>query len=202
MTTLSELINQVCDDLNRDDLTAQCSDAVVMAIRHFDRKRWWFAEGSQTFTTTASVSVYPLASNFRSMDYAEAQWPGENWHELRPRTLAEIKLMNQGQTTTGYPSDFAIYDQAMHLAYTPGGAYVVRYYYQKSLSDLTANGSNEWTTDCKDLVRAHAARTVAMRTLHDMELASAMATIESEEMTRLLDENDRRTSTGFARPRY
>jgi thiamine phosphate synthase YjbQ (UPF0047 family) len=47
MATLAELVNEVSDDIAREDLTSQCSDAVVMAIRHYDHKRWWFNEASQ-----------------------------------------------------------------------------------------------------------------------------------------------------------
>lgn len=202
MATLAELVNAVGDDLNRTDLTAQCSDAVVMAIRHYDRKRWWFSESSAVFTTTASATAYPLASDFRQMDYVEARWPGNDYQEVTPRDFPTIRRMLQGQSVTGYPTDYAIYDQQIHLAYTPNAAYVVRYYYLRALTDLTAAASNAWTTDCKDLVRASAARTVALRTLHDTELAAIQATIEQTEYMRLIDENDRRTTTGKITPCY
>lgn len=202
MATLSELINEVCDDLNRDDLTAQCSDAVVMAIRHFDSRRWWFSEGSATFTTTSTTSAYPLASNFRDMDYMEVALPGDNWQEVKETDFPTIRNMLQGQSVIGYPNKFAIYDEQIHLAYQPNDAYQVRYFYTKTLSDLTAEASNAWTTDCKELIRARAAKNVALRTLHDLELASMQGTIEQEEYVRLLDENDRRTTSGKAKPRY
>ena len=69
-------------------------------------------------------------------------------------------------------------------------------------TELTAGASNAWTTDCKDLIRAFAARTVALRTLHDAELAAMQATIEQTEYMRLIDENDRRTTTGAVPPVY
>lgn len=202
MATLSELINAVCDDLNRDDLTAQCSDAVVMAIRHFDSKRWWFSEGSATFTTTSTTSAYPLATDFRDMDYMEVSLPGDNWQEVKETDFPTIRQMLQGQTVTGYPDKFAIYDQAVHLAYQPNDAYQVRYYYTKTLADLTAAGSNAWTTDCRELIQARAAKRVALTTLHDAELASMFAPVEDEAYRRLLDENDRRTSSGKTTPKY
>ena len=202
MSTLHETINAVCDDLNRTDLTAQASDAVVMAIRHFDRKRWWFSESSATFTTTSTTSTYPLATDFRAMDYVEVRWPGDNWQELKSRDFGTVKRMLEGQTVTGYPEVYALRDSSLELAYQPNSEYLVRYYYLKALTDLTAEASNSWTTDCKDLIRAHAARTVALRTLHDVELAQVLAAVEQEEYQRLIEENDRRTTIGKATPHY
>lgn len=199
---LGELINAACDDLMRNDLTAQCSDAVVMAIRHYDRKRWWFSETSASFTTTSTASVYALASDFRDMDYMEIQYPGDNWQEVRERDFAKVRQMLEGQTLTGYPEVFAIRGEAIHLAYQPNGAYHVRYYYTRALGDLSAGASNSWTTDCKDLIRAFAARTVALRTMHDPELAAMHATIEQAEYLRLSDENERRVTTGKVKPCY
>ena len=195
MATLSQLVNEVSDDLARTDLTAQCSDAVVMAIRHYDHKRWWFNEASATFTTTASTTTYALPSDFRAVDYVEARLTGDEVQEVQPLDLPAIKKMLEGTSVTGYPEAYAIRDEKMWLAYTPNDAYTVRLYYLRSLSELTAGASNAWTTDCKDLIRAHASRTVATRTLHDGELASFMSVIEQTELTRLLAENDKRVAT-------
>ena len=202
MATLTELINAVTDDINRDDLTAQCSDAVVMAIAFYDAKPWWFAEGSATFSTTASTELYPLASDFKQMEYVEAKYPGDNWQEVTPTDFKTLKRKLQGVTVTGYPDEYAIFDQSLYLGYAPNGSYTVRYYYQKTLVDLTANGSNTWTTDCKDLIRASAARTVAARTLHDRELVDDFAALEALEYAKLREENDRRTTTGKVSPHY
>lgn len=199
---LGELINATADDLMRNDLTAQCSDAVVMAIRHYDRKRWWFAETSATFTTTSTTNVYVLASDFRDMDYMEIRYPGNNWQEVKERDFALVRQMLEGQNLTGYPEIFAIRGESIHLAYQPNADYPVRYYYTRALGDLTAGASNAWTTDCKDLIRASAARTVALRTLHDPDLAAIHATIEQTEYMRLSDENERRVSSGKVKPCY
>ncbi len=195
MATLAELVNEVSDDIAREDLTSQCSDAVVMAIRHYDHKRWWFNEASSTFTTTASTTTYALPSDFRAIDYIEARITGDEFQEVKPYDFPAIKKMLEGTSVTGYPEAFAIRDEKLWLAYTPNDAYTVRMYYIRALEDLTAGASNAWTTDCKDLIRAAASRTVATRTLHDAELVNFMATIEQTELTRLLAENDRRVAT-------
>ena len=202
MATLAELVNEVSDDIARTDLTAQCSDAVVMAIRHYDHKRWWFNEASSTFTTTASTTTYALPSDFRSIDYLEARITGDEFQEVIQHDFPTIKKMLEGSSVTGYPEAFAIRDEKVWLAYTPNDAYTVRMYYIRSLADMTAGASNSWTTDCKDLVRAAASRTVATRTLHDAELVNFMATIEQAELARLLAENDRRVSNSKVTPVY
>ena len=202
MATLSELINAVADDVNRSDMTSNCSDAVVLAIRHYDRKSWWFQEGSATFSTTASVELYPLASNFREMEYVEAKYPGDNWQEVVRCDFPSLKRKLQGVTVTGYPDEYAIYDNALYLGYAPNGSYQVRYYYNKTLTDLTANASNAWTTDGEELIRARAAKKVAMDVLHDAELAGLFEASERDALNSLTDENERRTTTGKITPKY
>jgi len=198
---LGELINAVGDDLNRTDLTSQCSDAVVMAIRHYDRKRWWFAETSYTFTTTSNTAVYSLPTNYREMDYVEVQDTGGRWSELSPATFSEVRKANEA-TATGLPDTYAIRDSKIHLANQPDLPYTVKLWYCKALGTLSASASSAWTTDCADLIRAHAAETVAMRTLHDGELAQYMREVKSSEYMRLLEENDRRVSNDKVEPVY
>ena len=202
MATLSELINAVADDLNRSDMTSNCSDAVVLAIRHYDRKSWWFQEGSATFSTTASVELYPLASDFREMEYVEAKYPGDNWQEVTRSDFPSLKRKLQGVTVTGYPDEYAIYDNALYLGYAPNGSYTVRYYYNRSLTELTADASNAWTTDGEELIKARAAKKVAMDALHDTELAGIFEASERDALNALTDENERRTTTGKIAPRY
>jgi len=203
MPTLSELINEVGDDIQRTDLTAQCSAAVVTAIRHYDHKRWWFAEGSATFTTTSNTSIYTLPTDYRATDYIECRWPGDNYQRLRPRDFPHVKRMLEGSpVVTGYPEVYAIRDEKLWLAYQPNGAYQVRHYYRRTLADLTGAASNAWTTDCRDLIRAHAAKQVALRTLHDGELATMFELIRGNEERALISENQMRTSHGKIKPHY
>ena len=203
MANFSQLVNEVADDINRTDLTAQCSAALAMAIRHYDRKRYWFNEGSATFTTTSATSVYALASDFRKMDYVEARWPGDNWQEVNERTFPYIKRMLEGQNVTGYPQDYVLRDRNMWIAYQPNGNYLVRYYYVKALpGDLTASASNVWTVEAPDLIRAKAAKTVALRTLHDLELAATFAEIIDEEELRITERAENQTSRGRSEVHY
>lgn len=203
MPNFSQLVNEIADDLNRDDLTAQCSSALNLSIQHFDRKRWWFNEGSGTFTTTSNTSVYVLSTDFRKMDYVEARWPGDNWQEVHERTFPYIKKMLEGQTVTGYPQDYAIRDLKMWLAYQPNSDYLVRYYYIKQLPGaLSASASNSWTVEAPDLVRAHAAKRVALRTLHDIEMANVFQAIVTEELTALEEKNEGIVAMGRSEPHY
>jgi hypothetical protein len=198
MATLNQIVNGVCDDLTRDDLTAECSATIVAAIRYYDRKRWWFSEASATFTTTSTESVYALPTDYRSTDYIEAQWPGNNWQEVREREFPWVKRMLEGQTITGYPEVYAKRDNKLWLAYAPNGAYTVRHYYVRHVDPPSAAGSNEWTTDCEQMIRAWASQRLALQKLHDKELADHFAEIRADEEYRLMEENDNRTAHGKA----
>lgn len=198
--TLDQLISAVCDDLNRDDLTAQASDAVAMAIRQYDHKGWWFHETSYTFSTTASTAAYPLPTNFRAMDMVRVRNPGGDWQEVIPASFSAVQSMLEASATTGYPDYYAIYDSELYLGVAPNDGFEARLYYRRSLTDLSGGASNAWTTDAQDLIRACAAKTVALRKMHDPELASMFSSIENTEYQRLLSENDKRVSTGKSVP--
>jgi hypothetical protein len=198
--TFDELVSAVCDDLNRSDLTAQASDAVSMAIRQYDHRGWWFHETSHTFSTTASTAVYPLPADFRSMDLVRIRQPGGDWQEVIPASFSAVQRMLEASATTGYPDYYAIYNSELYLGVAPNGGYEARLYYRRGLGEMSGGASNAWTTDAQDLIRAAAAKTVAIRKLHDPELASMFGSVESSEYVRLLAENDKRVSTGRSVP--
>ena len=201
--TIEILANDVGDDLNRTDLTAQCSAAVMMAIRHYDQRRWWFNEGSATFTATAT-STYNLPTDFRGMDYAEVRLSGGTRSRLRERDFATVKQLLEA-TSNGDPSVYALYDNDIWLYQFPDGTAngrVVTLYYIKNLAAITASGSNIWTGENQHLIRAAAAKTVALRTMHDPDLAAFFAQIEHDLLNTLIGENERRVTTGFSTPRY
>lgn len=203
MSTLGELISAVCDDLMRNDITAQVSDSVVLAIRHYDKSRWWFQEHTATFTTTAGVSVYPLPSDYRQMDYVEVRLPGNNDQEVRARDFTMIRKMLEGPSTGNYPEVYAIRGNEIHLAYAPNTAYVVTEYYVRTLPELSEGASNSWTTgDGEELIRAHAAERTALRTLHDKDLAADFTPIKNDAKARMDEENLRRLTRGKVKPHY
>lgn len=195
-----QLVNAVGDDLNRTNLTAQCSDAVVMAIRHYDHRPWWFQDGSRSFTLTATTSVYPLPSTFRKMDYLEVAITSGNWQEIVETDYDTVKHMLEGNAPTGQPSKYVVRNTDLIVAHQPASEYHARMYFTQSLVDHTASASSSWTTDAKDLIRASAAKTVAARTMHDIELAQLMAEIEQSEFVRLVNENEKRTTTNKVKP--
>ena len=201
MASLATLINEVCEDCgNRTDITAAASSAVALSIRHYDNRRWWFSEGSATFTASATSS-YSLPSDFKGMDYVEVRLSNGAWDEVDRRTWPEIKQALE-QTAQGIPEIYAVHDQKVHISKFPGSTneLTVRYYYRKSLTSLTASASNIWTNELSPLIRAAAAKTVSLRTLHDPELAALHAGVESSEYNNLVMENEQRVMSGTIEP--
>lgn len=200
--TFEVLVNDIGDDLNRTDLTAQCSDAAIMAIRHYDQRRWWFNEASATFTATAT-STYSLPSDFRGMDRVEVRLSGGTRSEVRPRDFDTVRRLLES-TSNGDPSVYAVYDNDIYLYQFPdstANGRVITLYYVKNLASITASGSNIWTGEYQYLIRHHAAKTVALRTIHDPDLAAMFTQLEFSELERMIAENERRVTTGFATPR-
>lgn len=198
--TLDQLISSVCDDLNRTDVTAQASDAVSMAIRQYDSRAWWFMESTHTFSTVAATAVYTLPTDARKLDHVKVRQPGGTWQQLERVSFSAIQDMLEDSASTGYPDYYAVYGEELYMATAPNGDYEAKLYYRAKLDDLSAGGSNAWTTDCADLIRACAAKTVAIRKMHDAELSAYFAAVERDEYVRLMAENDGRVSSGRTSP--
>ena len=71
MSTLSQLITRISNDLHRTDLTTQIREAINRAIQHYGRERWWFLEQSYVFTTS-STSTYSVPLDLIQIDSIKA----------------------------------------------------------------------------------------------------------------------------------
>jgi hypothetical protein len=202
VATQKDLVQSVLNNVKRTNLTAEASASIVAAIRHYEHRRWAFNEAEHSFTTTATTAVYSLPADFRGMDYVEAEYPGDNWQEVRPRSFSYIRKLLEGQSVAGYPEHYALRDKKIHLAYQPNNAYHVKLYYKRRLEQMSASASNGFTNEISPLIGARASWHLAMTIMHDQPLAQMFKEVEMDEVDAAQSNHEKQVSHEKIKPYY
>lgn len=194
MPTLAYLKAKIADDLHRDDLTTQISDAITNSVRRYNRERLWFLEGTATLTTSASAASYPLPSDFKAMDSVLLNISGSTF----PLTRNHYSSIddNDYAHTTGKPSEYTIYGDSIRFYPTPDSAYSTTISYLKALDTPSDSGSNVWTSAAFDVIRYAAEKEIYRSHLRNPEMGMVSAEQEGEAISSLLRENVQRISIG------
>src|SRR5512147_2067532 len=137
MSTLTNLKNKIAEDLHRSDCTTQRNDAVVSAIKHYERQPFWFLEGRAELTTSASQTWYGPPSDLKGFDSLLVTISGTKTPVDRVHS-SEIDEDDPGNVT-GIPSEWAYYNDNLRFYPTPNAAYVMTLSYQRSLPTETAS---------------------------------------------------------------
>lgn len=198
--------SRIADDLNRTDLNSQIDEAINRAIDYYEVRRTWFNETTGTVSTVASQQAYGTSdgvpSDILEIDKITFAQSSSAVYTLYPRTIQQILDINVTATTyTGVSNDYAWYQGKLYLYPTPDGAYTVTFYYQKSYSDLTADGdSNDWSDNAEDLIESRAQWWIYSRLLNNPSMASIHKQNEIEAWDKISRRTESMLSTGKLRP--
>ena len=199
----SALQARIADDLNRTDLTTQIQNAILRAIRHYERRKWWFNElRSDTFVTVASQEYYAAAANadipnLISIDTLRLT-VNSTYLDLTQRNFDYIDRIATSTSTTGQPIDFCYYAKQIRLYPIPDAVYTIRIAGSVALTALSSGtDSNAWTSDCEDLIAARASWDVNKNKIRDMESAAAAQVEEQSALQALRATHVSRTSSGM-----
>lgn len=201
MSTKSEVIALVLDALYRDDLTSQASTAIDMAIARRNSESWWFLQQRKTSNTVDGQEYLELPSDFGTLDDLTIT------DDTRVMRLYEVTLerMNDlfisGSDYKGLPVYFCLYDGQIRLHPIPDDAYTVTMYYNAEPGELSAAGSNVWTTTAKELTMREAAADVAATVLMDDKRAMTQIALRDQALAALRRENTTRLMSGYSRKR-
>lgn len=200
MATYQTLINSLLDEMSRTDLTAAVASEINLAIDFYQRRRFSFLETQATAITVAGQEFMALPADFGSMDSLTITVNGAQYVVSEQRyDQLEVWAFS---TSTGQPTDFAVYNQQLRLYPIPNDAYSLRMSYVRELQPLSADDdTNAWTTDGERLIRSRVLWTLYATRIKDFEAAQAAKALENEE----LDQHERVTSvqlfTGHTRRR-
>ncbi len=202
MSTFGTMVNRIADDMARSDVTAAAKAEINSAIRHYSTRRFWFLEARATVNTVDSQEFYTLPGDF--MDIDSLVITVNSWtYSLIQRTYQALEdWFVQASTFTGYPTDFAIYDQQLRLYPVPNGAYQMTLSYLQRLEDLSATAStNSWMTEGEELIRARAESRLYVNRYRDFEAAQAMQMVENDALSAMIRIQNQRIMTGSTKRR-
>lgn len=163
--------------------TAQVKLEILSAIRHYERQRFWFNEGTATGTTTAlqtTANGLPPA-DLLEIDKIDVLYNGHPFPLSRWSWERYVDIAGR-DTTVGrtVPGQFIYYANAIYLYPVPDNTYTLTMSYLKQLTALSADSdTNNWTTDGEELIRCRARQAVKLNYTNDdgaMQEAAALAT--------------------------
>lgn len=199
MTTYVVMQQRIADELSRSDLTSQIKLAIQTAIKHYERKRFYFNQKTTgTFTTQANREYYGASffsdvENVIEIDSMYLEFSNSRLPVV-PVPFEQIERAQSG-VVLGIPEFFSYYAQKIRLYPMPSEALTVWLAYHYRLTALSADAdTNAWMTDAEELIRQRAKRTIYLDVLRDRDGAESCAILEKEAYDGLKSETRRRTS--------
>jgi hypothetical protein len=204
MSTFSEMVSEIADDLGRTDLTSQIKEAINRAIKHYEKERFYFNETTNTLTTLANQQAYGTAdglpSTIKEIDVIKLTLSATNKPELEKRSYHYIQSMDIANLSS-QPTDYAWYQSKLYLYPIPDSVYTLTISHQKSYTALSADSDeNDWTTEAEDLIEAHAKWWLYKKKILDKEKADEAVEDEQIALAALREKSRKLMSIGRLTP--
>lgn len=197
MTDFVTMQTRIADELldNGALSTAQIKAAIQSAIKHYERKPFYFNQKkASTFSTVASQEYYGTAANADIPYIVEMKSfvIGTYNSKVKSVDFSDIDMAQSG-SVTGLPTAYGYYEQKIRLFPIPDAVYTATLAYIYRLTALSADGdTNAWMTDAEELIRQSAKRILALDILHADDIAMRCYNREREVLDELQAENRRR----------
>lgn len=218
MTTLALLKARIWDDLfKQDDLdpskpdSPQIGQAIDDAIRHYQRKRFYFNERRDlTFATLPGQVWYGVGDDadipaFVRLDGLFLQRPGGQLTELRQVENNEFEYLTDGTSSKGEPLFYTYFGRQLGVYPIPGDTYTVRMMGHVLVPGPAADDEedNVWMTEAFELIRCKAKKQLFGHVKQDPQMASVYDTMEREALAALRSETTRRVMyDGFEKTQF
>jgi hypothetical protein len=203
MTTLTAMITEIEDDLERSD-TAAIRTKILGAIRIIQKERFFFNESRDTtFNTVAGTQDYSAAivgAEFYEIDGVYITY-GSSILDVDPVDYRVIELLRDATNTASVPTKYAYIDGLLCFYPEPDAAYSVRVtgHLKKDAPATDGEADNVWMTDGYDLIKARAMAKLFAERYRDVAGAAIAKTIESDARSALNGETNSKTGTGTVR---
>ena len=201
MTTYSAMQTRIADEfVNESITTAQITNAIQTAIKHYERDPFWFNQKTGTFATVASQETYTTAANadipyIVRIDSLRSSFG----NVLRSVSYDHIQDMQDG-SVSGPPGFYTRYENKIYLYPIPDAVYTMTMSYIYKLAALSAGtDTNAWVDECEEMIRQAAKRILCTDILHDDEMAQRYAELERVAYDRIRRENNQRNPQKFLR---
>lgn len=176
-------VQRVIAEVSRasDDDKSAIMRAMISSIRYFRDHRFWFNEGTHTFSLVVNDQDYPTET--ASVDGPPADWirpvtaylkqGNTRWLEMNQVGINEMRYLTPTDTTTGLPTDWCWYNNVMYFSPIPSQADDVRFDYVRDIgtpsynwtgtewaftnpegADLLGTWESDWLVLAEELIRA------------------------------------------------
>lgn len=192
MATFREMQDRInLDYLNRTDLINETKRAIIRAIKHYEKYRFWFNMTSTALAIGTASTTVALPSDFMALDFATVRDSSLD-SVVSIRSFDRIAYKNSNTSLSGVPSEVVYYRDALHFTPKPSSATTLTIYYAHTFATLSADGdTNPWTSAGEDLVVHHATADMLANVLRvtDRDQVNAHKTWEAEAFKTLQDGN-------------
>jgi len=170
------------DYLNRTDLTNETKRAIIRAIKHYEKNRFWFNMTSTALAIgTLSVSV-AVPADFLALDYATVR-DSSNDYIVTIRNFDRVAYRNTSfgggagsSSAAGVPSEIAFMRNTFYFYPKPTSATTLTVYYTHSLTALSNDtDTNDWCSAAEDLIVHHATADMLANVLRVTDVSQVMA---------------------------
>lgn len=198
--TFGAMKTRISSETNRDSTTeiAAIGDAIVTAIRFYDRKRFWFTETNTTLTLSASANTVSLPSDFRALInlrvLVNGQYIGKDDGFL-PVSYEQLKNEETNPTRTGSPEEYALFGSLIRVTPLADQAYTLDLdYIRGDASYPSADGDTSlWLGDeGQDIIRNKAKAIFYRDTLGSDDLAAFFESQAFSYLNNLIIDNNSR----------
>jgi len=201
MATLAEMRATIEGLLNRGDITDDIITAIRRAVKYYERRPFYFNEGttSASLTTSSSQASYNVPDDFVSDINLMVNYNGHRYPlEKKPHQWIESIDVS---SIYGQPSYYSIYGEQIHYYPVPNQSHTVSLTYIKRLATLSAStDTNAFLTQAEDLIEARAMWWVASRKMRNLNLAQSFKVDENEALGAVVSETEQRALSGKVTP--
>lgn len=210
--TFGAIKTRIADEINRSDLTSQISLAVISAVEHYERERWWFEETIDATVSTVAAQDYvsnAIISTMARIDKVQIT-VGSAQYTVFPISYDEW-ASQATSTTSGQPTEYTYYKDRLYLYPTPGDTYTLDISGVQRLTTLSgASDTNGFTNYAEELIRQRAKADIRCNVILDeksieeakqigMSGSTFLSGMERAAYINVTRERDERATTGRLR---
>lgn len=198
MATFKEMQDRInLDYLNRTDLGNETKRAIVRAVKHYEKERFWFNITATALAVGVLSTTVAIPADFIALDFATVR---DNSIDsiMTIRSFDRIAYQNRA-LGSGMPLEICYWRDQLVFAPKPASATTITIQYTHTLPALSADSdTNAWTSAGEDVIVYHATCDLLANTLRvaDKELIANFKSQEMESLKMLQFGNEVRQGHG------
>lgn len=182
MTTFRDLQDRInLDYLNRTDLTNETKRAIIRAIKHYEKNRFWFNMTSTALAIGSASVTVAVPADFLALDYVTVRDSSIDY-VVTIRNFDRIAYKNQnmaggvGSSASGIVAECAYFRNTLYFTPKPASATSLTVYYTQTFAALSADSdTNDWCSAAEDLIVHHATADMLANVLRVTDQSQIMA---------------------------